>query len=101
MLNPWLTLSAQTIRLGLETQAAVVHQMFRIAGIVVSGRGEAESNKEPSPLPEGSESAAHPPTIETPVHPRDRRAVAQRATIHKKRSREPKRRGNGPKSHSK
>jgi hypothetical protein len=104
MLNPWLTLSMQTARLGWETQAAVVHHMFRIAGIGVSERGEAESNEHLSPLPERSEPAAYSsPTIETPVQPRERREAAHKVTIHRKRSRGPKRHseGHGPKRRSK
>jgi hypothetical protein len=101
MLNPWLTLSAQTFRLGWETQAAVVHHMFRIAGIGVSETGEAESNEHPSALPERSEPAVYSsPTIETPIQPRE---AAQKATIHRKRSRGLKRhaKGHGPKRRSK
>ena len=103
MLNPWLTLSAQTVRLGLETQAAVVHHMFRIAEIGVSKRANAESNEHTSALPEWPEPAANSsPTIETPVHP-ERREAAHKATIHRKRSRGPKRhaKGHGPKRRSK
>jgi hypothetical protein len=103
MLNPWLTLSMQTVRLGWETQAAVVHQMMRIAGIGVLENGMAESNEHPSPLPERSPAAYSSPTIETPVQPRERREAAQKATIHRKRSRGPKRhsKGHGPKRRSK
>ena len=104
MLNPWLTLSAQTVRLGWETQAALVHHMFRIARIGVSENGKAESNEHPSALPERSEPAAYSsPTIDTPVQPRERREAAHKTTIHRKRSRGPKRhsKGHGPKRRSK
>jgi hypothetical protein len=104
MWNPWLGLSMQTVCLGWETQAAVVHLMFRIAGIGVSERGKAESNEHPSALPERSEPAAYSsPTIDTPVHPRERREAAQKATIHRKRSRGTKRhsKGHGAKRRSK
>jgi hypothetical protein len=104
MLNPWLTLSAQTVRLGWETQAAVVHHLFRIARIGVSENGKAESNEHPSALTERSEPAVYSsPIIDTPVQPRERREAAHKTTIHRKRSRGPKRhsKGHGPKRRAK
>jgi hypothetical protein len=44
MLNPWLSLSCQTARLGWETQSAVVDQMMRIASAGISDRKAADAS---------------------------------------------------------
>jgi hypothetical protein len=48
MLNPWLSLSFQAARLGWETQAAVVDQLMRIAGVGTSDQkvgGSVDANE--------------------------------------------------------
>jgi hypothetical protein len=70
MLNPWLSLSFQAARLGWETEATVVDQLMRIAGVGTSDRkaaGSVDTNKmapaeedrivvkaDPSPVEAGS-----------------------------------------------
>jgi hypothetical protein len=70
MLNPWLSLSFQAARLGWETQAAVVDQLMRIAGVGTSDQkvgGSVDANEialaphdrraveaDPSPLEAGA-----------------------------------------------
>jgi hypothetical protein len=41
MLNPWLTLPFQAVRLGWETQSIVADQMMRLAGLGNSDRKAA------------------------------------------------------------
>jgi hypothetical protein len=115
MLNPWLTLSLQTVRLGWETHAAVVHQMMRIAGAGVleagvlekgtadpdktakgTERGDEKDLKDVKDLADPAKTAAPPanarpavqssPTVEKPARRAELPAAAQKATIHKKRS---------------
>ena len=41
MLNPWLTLPFQAVRLGWETQSILADQMMRLAGLGTSDRKPA------------------------------------------------------------
>jgi hypothetical protein len=54
MINPWLSLSLRTARLGLEAQNAVFHSLFRMAGT-----GNSNSSKPiaaPEPITQGGAS---------------------------------------------
>ena len=93
MFNPWLTLSIQTARLGWETQAAVVDQIMRFAGVGASRGGSAALINTADTVEDGSAPAAGlSPSIERPTRGGEHRGVAKNAKIYKKRSRGSKRR---------
>ena len=41
MLNPWLTLPLQAVRIGWETQSILADQMMRLAGLGISDQKAA------------------------------------------------------------
>jgi hypothetical protein len=95
MFNPWLTLSIQTARLGLETQAAVVAQIMQFAGAGASRGGSSApiNSAAPVDVEDGVAPAAGlSPSIERPTRGGKHREVAQSVKIYKKRSRGSKRR---------
>jgi hypothetical protein len=95
MFNPWLTLSIQTVRLGWETQAAVVAQLMQFSGAGASrGRSAAPiDTAAPVDVEDGvALTAGLSPSIEKPTRGGKHREIAENAKIHKKRSRGSKRR---------
>jgi hypothetical protein len=90
MLNPWLTLPFQAVRLGWQTQTIVVDQLMRIAGISTSDRkmtGGLDTKE--IPLAEDRVAAAANPSSPVATAPATKskhRQVAQKVMkIHKKR----------------
>jgi hypothetical protein len=95
MLNPWLTLPFQAVRLGWETQSIVADQMMRLAGLGISDRKVAgNSIADITPLPIAD--ALEAPTSSVAVAPaksgKSHQAAQKIREIQKKRSLGSKRR---------
>jgi hypothetical protein len=89
MLNPWLSLSFQAVRLGWETQTIVVDQLLRMAGTSNSDR-KAGALDTMIPLAEDRVASAAIPSSPVdagaPATKSKHRHVAQKVMkIHKKR----------------
>jgi hypothetical protein len=94
MFNPWLSFSIRTVRLGWESQAAVVDQLLRLAGIGSSDRAESPAEANASAQP-ASEQLAEPPAVSQPkttTQKSNSRAAPKAAKSHKKSPRGNKRR---------
>jgi hypothetical protein len=72
MLNPWLTLPLQAVRLGWETQSIIADQMMRLAGFGSSDRKAAGNFVAAFPKIDGNAPQA-------PIVPVEARAPAKSA----------------------
>ena len=68
MFNPWLSFSIRTARLGWETQAAVVDQLLRMAGLGSSDRPESSAEAHVTAQP-AREQIAEPPAASLEARP--------------------------------
>ncbi len=89
MLNPWLTLPFQAVRLGWETQSIVADQMMRLAGFGISDRkvaGNSMADIVPLAIVEAVEAPASPIEAVAPARSAKSRQAAQKVRkIQKKR----------------
>jgi hypothetical protein len=76
MLNPWLSFSFQTARLGWETQTIVMDQLMRIAGASISDRKAAGALDTKGMIPLAEDRVAVPTIPSSPV---DARAPATKS----------------------
>jgi hypothetical protein len=70
MLNPWLTLPFQAVRLGWETQSIVADQMMRLAGLGNSDRkaaGNFIADITPPPIVDVPEATTSPVEAAAPA----------------------------------
>jgi hypothetical protein len=98
MLNPWLSLSLQAVRLGWETQTVVLDQLMRIAGASALDRKAVsafDAKEIAAPAEDRAAEAPTPPIYAgAPAKSSNHRQIAQKAlNTHKEQGLGSKRRG--------